>query len=93
MTEQASELWVVYVLVSTALGRTYVGIALDIERRLLQHNGELPGGARSTRGGRPWELAVTYGPYATRGQASKVEYALKQRKGIARLEWDGSSGE
>ena len=84
-----SNQWLVYVLVSEVLERTYVGIALDTTRRLAQHNGEQPGGARSTRGGRPWSLAVTYGPFASRAEAQSVEYVLKRRKGLARLDWDG----
>ena len=45
--------WTVYVLCSETLATTYVGVTNDLERRLEQHNGEQPGGARSTRGGRP----------------------------------------
>ena len=74
---------------SEAGDRTYVGIAIDTSRRLSQHNGELPGGARSTRGGRPWSLAVTYGPFASRSLAQRVEHEVKRRSGTARLEWDG----
>lgn len=81
--------WMVYVLTSEVMERTYVGIALDTTRRLAQHNGERPGGARSTRGGRPWSLAVTYGPFDSRAEAQSVEFELKRRKGLARLDWDG----
>jgi predicted GIY-YIG superfamily endonuclease len=77
--------WFVYVLVSTDGGRTYVGISTDVERRLQQHNGELPGGARSTRAGRPWSLGRTLGPYDDRGFALKMELALKKRSGGRRL--------
>ncbi|MDP6518984.1 MAG: GIY-YIG nuclease family protein, partial [Planctomycetota bacterium] len=38
--------WSVYVLLSPSSGTTYVGVTTDMERRLAQHNGELPGGAR-----------------------------------------------
>lgn len=81
--------WSVYVLVSERLTRTYVGIALDTDRRLEQHNGEAPGGARSTRAGRPWSLARTYGPYPDRGTAQRAEAALKRERGMARLDWSG----
>jgi len=77
--------WYVYVLVSVAGRRTYVGISTDPERRLLQHNGERPGGARSTRAGRPWERARLHGPFETRGEALRMERAIKQRRGEARL--------
>ncbi|HJM56594.1 MAG: hypothetical protein CMJ98_03365 [Planctomycetes bacterium] len=79
--------WTVYVLLSESHGVTYVGISTDVERRLLQHNGEVPGGARSTTRGRPWELAVTYGPYPDRGRAQAVEYQVKRRRGKQRLDW------
>ena len=76
--------WYVYVLVS-ARGRTYVGVALDVERRLRQHNGLLVGGARATRAGRPWRIGQVVGPVPTRGRAQSLEHALKQRRGRERL--------
>jgi predicted GIY-YIG superfamily endonuclease len=78
--------WLVYVLVSLSSERTYVGIALDMSRRLAQHNGEMRGGASSTRAGRPWALGATYGPYPDRGKAQQVEARLKRSTGTARLE-------
>jgi len=77
--------WFVYVLRSTTLERTYVGVALSPQRRLQQHNGELPGGAKSTRAGRPWELSALYGPYTCRGDAQRAERAIKALSGSARL--------
>ena len=47
--------WYVYVL-RCADGSLYTGVARDLQRRLLQHNGELAGGSRYTRGRRPVEL-------------------------------------
>lgn len=76
--------WFVYVLVSCT-GRTYVGIALDVERRLRQHNGEVAGGARATRGGRPWRVGQVVGPLPDRGRAQALEHRLKRRRGQARL--------
>lgn len=77
-------MWFVYVLVSRA-GRTYVGIARDVARRLRQHNGELAGGARATRPGRPWRVAQVAGPLPTRGRAQVVEARVKRRRGVKRL--------
>ena len=76
--------WYVYVLVSRA-GRTYVGVALDVERRLRQHNGSLRGGARATRVGRPWQVGQVLGPVVSRGRAQALEHLLKRRKGRQRL--------
>jgi predicted GIY-YIG superfamily endonuclease len=81
--------WSVYVLRSTACPRTYVGIACDVDARLRQHNGEADGGAKSTRGFRPWQLAHVFGPYLTRGKAQRIEAALKRLRGDARLDPDG----
>jgi len=79
--------WVVYVLLSGPLERTYVGVATNAERRLRQHNGELVGGARTTRAGRPWSLGALYGPYANRADAQRGEAELKRLTGMARLSW------
>ncbi len=79
--------WYVYVLISEA-GRTYVGIALDPEKRLLEHNGEARGGAKATRGFRPWKIGKVFGPFPSRSVACKVECKLKKKKGKERLEDD-----
>jgi len=47
--------WHVYIL-RCADGSLYTGVARDLQRRLLQHNGALAGGSRYTRGRRPVEL-------------------------------------
>jgi putative endonuclease len=77
-------MWFVYVLVS-GRGHTYVGIATDVGRRLRQHNGELVGGARSTRAHRPWRVGRVLGPVATRGGAQVIEARIKRRRGRRRL--------
>jgi predicted GIY-YIG superfamily endonuclease len=77
--------WIVYVLVAADGGRTYVGMTTDLERRLAQHNGELPGGAKATRAGRPWSVGASFGPFDDRGLALRVERRLKRRSGTRRL--------
>lgn len=77
--------WHVYVLISADGGRTYVGVTQDLPRRLAQHNGEQPGGAKSTRAGRPWSVGTTHGPFDSRGRAQVIEHQLKRRAGRARL--------
>lgn len=79
--------WIVYVLVSQSMTKTYVGITIDAARRLDQHNGVLPGGAKATRAGRPWTLGAQYGPYETRGEAQRVERHVKRLRGRRRLDW------
>lgn len=82
---EGQAVWFVYVLASQAITATYVGISIDVERRLQQHNGNQPGGARSTRRGRPWQVRAVSGPMATRGAALKLEYRVKAVTGTARV--------
>ena len=86
MEEEFKEWWA-YILVSEANGETYVGVTVDVERRLEQHNGAIPGGAKSTTRGRPWRLAKKHGPFLDRGEAQTIEYELKRRRGTERLSW------
>ena len=83
--------WSVYVLVSETSGATYVGVSSDLARRVAQHNGLTPGGAKSTRGARPWSIGATFGPYALRGEAQRVEHRVKRLRGRERLEFSGES--
>lgn len=76
--------WYVYVLLSVR-GSTYVGSTTDVVRRLRQHNGEIKGGAKTTRRERPWSIGCVYGPYPDQSQACKVECEVKKLKGTARL--------
>jgi putative endonuclease len=68
--------WQVYLL-QCADGSLYTGVASDLSRRLRQHNGELSGGARYTRGRRPvrlaWHQACT-----TRAEAQRRESEIKR---------------
>lgn len=86
-TAEPAPAWQVYVLASATLAATYVGVTVDLERRLRQHNGELPGGARATRRGRPWRTARVFGPFADRAEAQRVEHAVKRLRGDERLRW------
>lgn len=50
-------MWSCYLLATmpeTGSQKTYVGVTLDLDRRLRQHNGALVGGAQATKG-REWE--------------------------------------
>ncbi len=68
--------WRVYVL-QCADGSLYTGVALDVEKRLRQHNGELAGGPRYTRGRRPVNLLWSE-PAADRSTAQQREAAIKR---------------
>ncbi len=87
MNVPVSNPWWVYVLLSPE-SRTYVGSTTDPRRRLRQHNGEILGGAKSTRGRGPWRLGRVYGPYPSRSAAFKAELALKRgKRSRGRLLW------
>ena len=63
--------WWVY-LVRCSDQTLYSGVTVNLTRRVRQHNGELVGGARYTRGRRPvelvWQKSVT-----SRSEAQKLE--------------------
>ncbi|MFT4302453.1 MAG: GIY-YIG nuclease family protein [Desulfovibrio sp.] len=69
--------WLVYLL-ECADGTLYCGITRDIERRLAQHNGILPGGARYTRGRRPVHLLANRS-CSCKSDALRLEYAVKAK--------------
>ncbi|RZC69748.1 hypothetical protein C5167_032898, partial [Papaver somniferum] len=57
-TSPSPSSWSVYLILSTnAPLKTYVGVTTNFSRRLKQHNGELKGGAKALRSGRPWICA------------------------------------
>jgi putative endonuclease len=68
--------WYVYIL-RCADGSLYTGVARDLQRRLLQHNGELTGGSRYTRGRRPVELLWSVAE-SDRSAAQRREAAIKK---------------
>lgn len=65
-------------LLHNAHGRTYVGCALDPDRRLRQHNGQLAGGAAQTARGRPWAHVLAVRGFRTRQEALQFEYAWRR---------------
>jgi putative endonuclease len=71
----AMQFWVY--MVRCADGTLYTGVARDVGRRLDEHNGLKPRGARYTASRRPVRLA--YGMlYATRSLATKEESRIKR---------------
>jgi len=76
--------WKVYVL-ECADGSLYTGIAVDVARRLKQHNGELAGGPKYTRGRRPvrlrWSDAAPH-----RSAALQREAAIKRLSRTEKLQ-------
>ena len=80
--------WKVYIL-ECSDGTLYTGTATDLPRRLRQHNGELAGGPKYTRGRRPvnllWSAAA-----ADRSAAQQREAAIKKLSRDEKLSLPGS---
>ena len=80
----AAKRWQVYI-VRCADGTLYTGVAIDVARRVCEHNGELANGARAvrdigaryTRARRPVKL-IYRERAANRSAACKREYRIKQ---------------
>jgi putative endonuclease len=64
--------------VECADGTLYCGVAKDAAKRMAEHNGILPGGARYTRGRRPVVLLASR-MCPSKGEALKLERTIKAR--------------
>ncbi len=76
-TGGAATHWHVYLL-ECADGTLYCGVTTDLARRLAQHNGLAPGGARYTSGRRPVRLLASR-VCAHKSAALRLECAVKAR--------------
>ena len=79
--------WFVYLL-RCADGTLYTGVATNVSRRLQQHNGELSGGARYTRGRRPVTL-LWQDTCDSRSDALQREAMIKKLTRLQKLELVG----
>jgi predicted GIY-YIG superfamily endonuclease len=64
--------------------QTYNGSTNDLKRRLRQHNGDLVGGAKSTKNKGPWEYLAVLSGFKTHKEALSCEWRIKHPTG-ARL--------
>jgi len=64
-----------------------VGVCLEIAKRLAQHNGEITGGAKSTRVGRPWRVLKMIENIGSRGEAQALEAQIKSLSRRERLDY------
>lgn len=67
-------------IIQNPKGCTYVGITNNLKRRLRQHNEEIKGGARSTRGRGPWHLAILVENFKDQKQALSLERYLHNKR-------------
>lgn len=83
-------------IVANDRDRTYNGYTTNLRRRLRQHNGELVGGARATRGRGPWRFVavLTSSDWACGATAMKHEWSIKYptRKRPRPKAFEGASG-
>lgn len=77
------ERWQVYIL-ECADGTLYTGVATNLPRRLRQHNGELAGGPKYTRGRRPVKLLWSDGVDG-RSAAQQRESSIKKLTRVDKL--------
>lgn len=68
-----------YILGNETNNRTYVGYTSNLRRRLRQHNGQLKGGARSTRGCHTWFIHA-FVPHLTKAEALSFEARLHKTR-------------
>ena len=76
VTDQKQKPWFCYMLASTDGRKTYVGATVDPDRRLRQHNGEICGGARATKG-RCWNRRFLVGGFEDERAALRFEWRWK----------------
>jgi putative endonuclease len=77
------ERWWLYLLACTD-GRTYAGIATDVQARFRLH--QCGKGAKFTRSNRPVQI-LGMRAFASRSEALKAEHALKQLPVVGKLSW------
>ena len=68
--------WFVYILENHRRNKSYVGKTNNPKRRLRQHNGEITGGARYTRGDR-WRMKFLFSNMEEEGTALRLERNMK----------------
>jgi structure-specific endonuclease subunit SLX1 len=73
-----SHKWHCYLLAATDSNKTYIGATIDPDRRLRQHNGQIGGGAKATRGHAWYRVALVSG-FPDERAALQFEWAWKWR--------------
>jgi putative endonuclease len=82
-SQPSARFWWVYLL-ACADGRTYAGVALDVDARFAAHAAGKA--AKFTRANPPLKVLGAQA-FATKSEALRAEHALKQLKRAAKLAW------
>ena len=69
--------WYNYIIFDKSSKKTYIGSTVNITRRFRQHNQEIKGGAKYTRGGKWIPYIVLYDIAHTKSSALSYEWHLK----------------
>jgi len=80
-----SELWYVYILYSESGNRYYTGIALDVHKRLLEHNAGKGAKATRPKAWRPW--TICHVEHAL-GRSAATKRELQIKKMSQQEKWD-----
>ena len=83
MIDIPTKIWTVYLL-ECGDKTLYCGITNNLENRLKQHTGELPGGAKYTRARKPLKVVYQEG-VDSRSEALKRELSIKKMSRKAKL--------
>jgi len=70
--------WYCYLLATTDNKYTYIGVTVDLNRRLRQHNGELVGGAKATRKSNNWYRVCYIEGFPSKIDALQFEWKWKR---------------
>ena len=73
-----SSKWHCYLLEASDTNKTYIGATVDPDRRLRQHNGQIGGGAKATRG-HTWHRVALVSGFPDERAALQFEWAWKWR--------------
>lgn len=76
-------LYVLRAIDANSVKKTYVGVTKNFAHRLRQHNGEIKGGAKYTRGHK-WESVVLVEGFPSDRDARQLEWRLHRRTGRSR---------
>ena len=76
------------------LNNTYNGSTNNLKRRLRQHNGEIVGGAKATRGKRPWVFYILMDGFKSHKEALSCEWRIKHPTGARKrpIQYSGIKG-